>query len=165
MTKLLWLLSWILESDKDPVPEQDELAWRAACVRNMKLSVFMLCAAYAVWAFGGFLAKRAAQPREGLGQVVWVGDDSYSSGSPGSGMHASASHRVERDGARVLLDGSSEPVEYTTGPNSALRRLAVGERVRVNYRQGTWLFWEALSVTAISKLTDVDGPGPSHRAP
>jgi hypothetical protein len=67
MLRLMWLLSWILEGDNSRVPAEDELAWRAACVRGAKLTAAALCAAYVVWDFGGLMAKRAAQPHEDMG--------------------------------------------------------------------------------------------------
>ena len=159
MTKLIWLLDWMLEDEKSR-PSEQELAWRASCVRRAKKVALIVCAPFAVWGLGEFVAKQTARHEEASASVLWAGDDSYDSGSPGVGMHASSSHRVERDGVRLLIDGVPEPVQYSTGPGSGLRKLSAGERVRVQYRRGTFLFWDSVAVTKVSELaepTDLHG--------
>ena len=151
MTQLIWLLNWMLEDGKS-TPSTEELAWRAACARFAKRAAFAVCALYVVWELGRFAARHTAQRFEALASVVWLGDASYEQGAPGYNGHASASHRVWQDGVHLLLDGIPEPGVSTTGPNGGLRDLSVGDRVRVRYRRGTWLFWEELSVMQVSKL-------------
>ena len=154
MTKLKWFLWWMLEDETSSAPAPEELAWRAACVRFAKWSAAAVVGAWAVYTYGFFAAQDAAQPFETLGTVTWVGDASSDRGASSYNGHASASHHVWEDGVHLQLDGITEPVVYTAGPTRGLRRLMVGERVRVKYRHGTWLFWEEMSVSDVAKLAE-----------
>jgi hypothetical protein len=108
-----------------------------------------------VYFLGDYVAERAAQPFEGLATIVWVGDGSTSRSS-GTGHRGGANGeiRIWQDGARVLVDGFSEPLMYRANPNSLTSWLHAGDRVRVKYNRGTFLFWESMYIANISMLSD-----------
>lgn len=160
MSKLVWLVDWMLEDDKSR-PSAEARAWRAACVRNAKWFAFAVCAAFALWLFGQEAASQKAKWFEGSATVLWIGDASTDQGAPAYNGHASASHHIWQDGARLQLDGFSEPVLYTTGPNRGLRELMVGDKVHVRYKRGTWLFWEEMVVADV-KLDRRPGAEPTR---
>jgi len=153
VTKLIWLLDWML-SDGKSTPGADELAWRAACLRVVKLSAFAMIAAWAILELGRYGARRAAQRYESLATVLWLGDASYDHGAPAYNGHASATHHVWQDGVHLQIDGLAEPATYEAGATGGLRNLSVGERVRVRYRRGAFLFWQEMRVLGVSKLDD-----------
>lgn len=121
---------------------------------SMELSTkLMLLAglAFVLWFAGKELARSTAVTREAIGQVVWLGDASYDASTPGVGMRAGTNRHVAQDGVRVLVEGSSEPLEFTDR-GSSLRQLAQGDRVRVAYREGGFMFWHQVSLLRIEKV-------------
>jgi hypothetical protein len=160
-TKLIWLLDWMFE-DEASRPSAEEIAWRAACVRTAKAIGYALCAAWAIYESGRYAARHSTHMFETTGTVLWMGDASFDNSVPGTNGHATLVRRVWQDGVRLQLDGLPEPVLYTDSPTTGdLRSLMVGDRVHVQYRRGSWLFWEEMSVTRVSKM---DGP-PAARRP
>lgn len=150
MEKLIWLLDWLAGEDTSRLPA-DERAWQRACARGVKLIACGLASAYVVWWLGGYLTLRLASPVETTALILRVGDATYKTSDPTSGMHASSTRYHSRDGARLLLPGESEPVLFFTF-SGALREFAAGEHVRVTYRKAAFLFWREMSVTQVSKL-------------
>jgi hypothetical protein len=160
ITKLIWLLDWMLANEKSR-PSEAELGWRAACARWAKRIGFTLCAGYAIWLLGAYAASSAARPAETQGTVVWMGDASYEQGTPAYNGHASATRRIWLDGVRLQLEGFAEPILYTGAPGGGLRSLSVGDRVQAQYVRGRWLFWEEMRVVGVTKIETV--PSPSRR--
>mgnify|MGYP003444413398 CR=1 FL=1 len=113
-------------------------------------------AATAMWLGGKHVASSSAAEQEGLGRVVWAGDASYDTGTPGVGMRAKTTRRVPQAGVHVLLDGRSEPLEFSERSGSRLQRLAAGDRVRISYREGGFLFWHELRLLRIEKLAGTE---------
>jgi hypothetical protein len=97
------------------------------------------------------LVLSGSEPQQALGHVVWVGDASYDASTPAVGMRAGTKRRIVQIGVRVLFDGRSEPLEFVER-GSRLQKLTAGDRVRVTYREGAWLFWHEASLVKIEKL-------------
>jgi hypothetical protein len=152
VTKLIWLLAWMFDDGKNTLSE-DVAAWRASVYRWIKIVLFSVGGAGLLYYLGHQAAWRASQPFEGLATIVWVGDGSTSR-SVGTGHKGGANGeiRVWLDGARVLVDGFSDPLTYQANPNTLTSWLHAGDRVRVTFKRGTFLFWESMYITNVMQL-------------
>ena len=114
-----------------------------------------MCGAWALYALGDYAAARAAQPFEGSATIVWVGDGSTAR-NVGARRIGGATARVNvlQDGALVLIDGVSEPLMYRANLGTLRSWLHAGDRVRVKYTHGTFLFWQSIDVRNVMMQND-----------
>lgn len=119
--------------------------------RWIKVVLFSIMGAWLVNFLGEQAARSAAASFEGLATIVWVGDAS-SIRDLGTAYKGGAHARVRtwQDGAQVLIDGLSEPVMHRGNPNTLTTWLHAGDRVRVKYKRGTFLFWENVDIIKLT---------------
>jgi hypothetical protein len=146
------MIDWVLDDGKTTLDE-DVAAWRASVSRWVKIVLYSIGGAWLVYFLGDVAASRAAQKFEGLATIVWVGDGSTTR-SVGNGHRGGATSeiRIWQDGALVRVDGFSEPIMYRANPNTLTSWLHAGDRVRVKYTRGTFLFWESMDVRNVMTL-------------
>lgn len=106
---------------------------------------------FGIWFLGDVVVRRTATAHQAAGEVVWIGDASYENHRSGVGMQASSSQRVMQDGMRMQIDGRPKLLEHT-GARGSFGRFSKGDRVRVDFREGGFLFWSHVHVSRIEKL-------------
>ena len=117
---------------------------------KLKVALLAIAGAWLLHFLGDQAARRAAQPFEGFATIVWVGDGSTTR-SVNTGRKGSATGEIRtwQDGALVQVDGVSEPIMYRANPNTLTSWLHAGDRVRVKYRRGSFLFWQSMDVSKV----------------
>jgi hypothetical protein len=129
----------------------------ASVYRWIKIVLFAIIGAWLVHFLGNHAAWRAAQPFEALATITWVGDGSTIR-RVGTAYKGGATGRIRdwEDGALVLVDGFSDPIMYRAKPSSLTSWLHAGDRVRVKYKRGDFLFWESMHVSNVTTLTALE---------